>query len=144
MAQGPIDHPSYLTRQRFSLGLNAAGSGALGNHEALPFAIRPHVPYAAVQTAGTSTANNVVALICVGTYTLTSSGTSTTTSGTNTIGSIAVGTATANSVVFGTDMNITVNAGGIVYSKQGTDVVGVSVTGFDYTLDPVLGTWTGV
>ena len=143
MAQGPIDHPSYLTRQRFDLGNFTAGANALGQVKSPGFAIRPHVPVVAIQTAGTATAN-AANIICVGTYTLTTSGTSTTTSGTNTLQSVTLSTAAANTVVVGSDMNVTLNANAVVYIKNGADTVSVYTTQFDYTLDPVLGTWTGV
>ena len=143
MAAGPYDHPSYLTRQRLGLGIFTAGSGSLGNRQALPFAIRAHVPVVAVQTAGT-TSVNAMQVICVGTYTLTTGGTSTTTSGTNTLQSVTVGTAAANTTVYGTDMNVTINAGSVVYLKNNTDATAVYEACFDYTLDPTLGTWSGV
>lgn len=143
MATGPIDHPSFLTRQRQGVGIFTAGAAAVGNKVGMQFAIRPHVPTVVVQTAGT-TAVNAMKIAYVGTYTLTQSGTTTTTSGTNVLGTTTIGTATANSVINGADMNVTCNAGGVFYLLNNTDATAVYEGSFDYTLDPVLGTWTGV
>lgn len=143
MAQGEYNHPSYLTRQRLSLGNFTAGSGAIGQPHGLPWAIRAHVPGLAVQTAGT-TAVNAMQLIVVGTYTLTTGGTSTTTTGTNTLQSITIGTGAANSVTTGSDANVTINAGSVVYLKNNTDATAVYAGWLEFTLDPTIGTWAGV
>lgn len=142
MPAGQYDHPSYLTRQRLSLGNFTAGAAALGRPVGLPWAIRAHIPSLAVQTAGT-TAVNAMNLIVVGTYTLTTSGTSTTTTGTNTLQSVTISTSAANSVVNGTDCNVTIAANSVVYLKNGTDATAVYEGYLEYTVDP-RATWTGV
>lgn len=143
MAAGPYDHPSYLTRQRLSLGNFTAGAAALGRPMGLPWAIRAHTPGLAVQTAGT-TAVNAMQVICIGTYTLTSGGTSTTTTGTNTLQSVSIGTAAANTVSTGSDINVTINAGSVVYLKNNTDATAVYEGWLEFAIDPTIGTWSGV
>jgi hypothetical protein len=146
MAQGAVDHPSYITRQQIGLGVSTAGANGTSGGKAFISAMRVRKIAAVVRTAGTS-AGNAVNLLCIGTcYTGMSTGAIgtalTTNTGTTTIGTLTLGTATALSVATSSDFNTTVAAGSVIAYKNGTDATGVYDVDMECYLDPSA-TWTG-
>jgi hypothetical protein len=143
MAQGPYDHPSYLTRQKLSLGASTAGANGLSGGASWPWDMRLRVPYATVRVPGTSsTTGHQVIILAVGT-TITAGGTSTVTStGTTTLQAIALNTLAAYTNGTGSDLNTTLKAGGTLVMKNGTDATGTYDAYIEGYLDPSA-TWTG-
>jgi hypothetical protein len=142
MSQGPIDHPSYLTRQQINLGQPTSGASKTTQHFTPPASnLRVRACSAMVNTAGTAAAT--VALFAIGTgttFTATSSATFTTTS---TIGTATLSTSAAGTVVsISTDANLTINSGGKLVSVTGTDATVVSTLSIEGYIDP-LSSWTG-
>lgn len=132
MAQGPYDHPSYLTRQMLNIGRTVAGSAGTSPliWFAFPNAVRARTLTAVVGTAGTAT-----------TATLTLQNVSGTT--TTSIGVLTLSTATVNQVVTSSDLNTTLAAGSLNYLLNGADTVAVANVFLQYHIDPTTGTWTG-
>lgn len=142
MSQGPIDHPSYLTRQQLELGPTTIGASKTNQLFISPASnIRIRACSALVNIAGTGAAT--VALFAIGTgttFTATSSATFTTTS---TIGTATLSTSAAGTVVsINTDANLTINSGGRLVSVTGTDAAVQSVIAVEAYVDP-LSSWTG-
>lgn len=132
MAQGPYDHPSYLTRQVLMLPRVVAGSAGtnVAGMFSFPYAIRARQLQAVVGTVGTVTT--------AGANLVYVSGTTTTTAG-----SVIWGTATANSVASGADMNATIPANSLMYIQNaGTDTLSVANLLLHYHIDQA-GTWVG-
>lgn len=132
MAQGPYDHPSYITRQMLMLPRQVAGSAGTNatGWFSFPYAIRAHQLQAIVGTVGTVTT--------AGANLVYVSGTTTTTAG-----SVIYGTSTVNSVASSTDMNATIPANALCYIQNaGTDTLAVANLLLHYNIDPA-GTWVG-
>lgn len=130
MAQGPYDHPSYLTRQNLCLGRTIAGAaGAMNWSPQSQIVI--HRFTASVVTAGTVVGTGVGAAgACVSLR-----------NGTAIVsGTIALSTNAAG--VFGTtaDLNYTVPAGGTLSVVNGTDATLVAYCNVEYNLDSAA-TW---
>ena len=169
MAQGPLDHPSYLCRQSEVFGKTTAGastvqySGGTTNGIVFPYDVRIRNAVGIVATAGTSASpGSSIVLYCPGTSvqypasTITNSiGTNvvangsaattlTTNTTTTTLGFIPLGTATAGAVLQSGDMNFRLPAGQSLIIKNGTDATAVAGSvAFEYYVDPVSATWTG-
>lgn len=142
MSQGPIDHPSYITRQQLQLGVTTIGASKTNQLFTPPASnLRVRACSALVNIAGTGAAT--VALFAIGTgttYTATSSATFTTTS---TIGTATLSTSAAGTVVaISTDANLTINSGGRLVSVTGTDAALQAVLSCEAYIDP-LSSWTG-
>lgn len=142
MSQGPIDHPSYITRQQIALGNTTVGATKTNQVFTSPASnIRVRACSALVNIAGTAAAT--VALFAIGTgttFTATSSATFTTTS---TIGTATLTTSAAGSVVaINTDANLTINSGGRLVTITGTDATVQSSIYIEAYVDP-LSSWTG-
>ena len=141
MSQGPIDHPSYLTRVNvgFPTTVGASKTTVVLSPAASNLRVRKCI--ATVQIAGTAAAT--VALVAVGTgttFTATSSATFTTTS---TIGTATLSTSAQGTVVtISTDANLTINQGGYIAAIGGTDATVQSVITLETYVDP-LSAWTG-
>ena len=140
----PLDHPSYLTRQRLGLGPATAGNGTISGYVPVLYPMRVRGGWAGVRTAGTSTGYGVQVL-CYGTSV---QGTTTTTT-TATLGSVTLTTNTAMpSVADGgpvqfTDMNAFVQKGAFLALKNsGTDATGVAIVELEWYHDPVNSAWT--
>lgn len=145
MGAGNYDHPSYLARQQVSLGRTTAGAnGTSPNAKAFTNNQRLRNVTAVVGTAGTSaTSGNQVIIGCVGTCTqFGTTGVGTVGTATTTLGTIVLGTSTANSVATSGDLNVCLNAGAVLYLKNGTDATGVAEVTAEMHVDP-LGTWVG-
>lgn len=169
MAQGPLDHPSYLTRQTILLGKTTAGAstiqytGTHGGSLVFPFDIRVRNVVASVDVTGTASAvNSGLILYAPGTSVqfpaavLTNNiGTNvavngsaatalTTNTSTTTLGFVTAGTSTASSVVQSGDMNFRIPAGQQLIIKNGTDSQFVmGSVAIEYYIDPVTAAWTG-
>lgn len=144
MGQGNYDHPSYLARQQVNLGRTTAGANGTSGARAFTNNERLRNVTAVIGTAGTSaTTGNLLIVGCVGTCTqFSAAGVGTVGTATTTLGSITLGTSTALSVATSGDLNVCLNAGAVLYLKNGTDATGVvEVTG-EMHVDP-LGTWVG-
>lgn len=129
MAQGGIDHPSYLTRQLSSQFTTTAGAnGTSTSYWAFPWDINIHNVQAVVKTAGTSAGHQVFLL-----------------AGTSTIAGSTVTLGTSAAATVGTSGNSAqkVTAGTVVYTKNGTDATGVAVVNFEFNIAPDTGTWLG-
>jgi hypothetical protein len=129
MAQGPIDHPTYLTRQMVSPFTTAAGANGTGTPGwCFPWDVNIHQVVAVVKTAGTTSVNAVFLL-----------------AGTSTIASSTVTLGTSAAAVVGTSGNAAqkVTAGTPIYTKNSTDAVGVNFVSFEWNMAPDTGTWTG-
>ena len=142
MSQGPIDHPSYLTRQQLHIGGNTIGASKTDQLFTPPASnLRVRACSALVNIAGTGAAT--LALFAIGTgttYTSTSSSTFTTTS---TIGTATLSTSAAGTVVsINTDANLTINSGGRLVSITGTDATVQAKVSIEAYVDPLSG-WTG-
>lgn len=144
MAQGPIDHPSYLTRQSIRLGSTTAGANGTSLLTTFPNITRVRNVAATVQTAGTSaTSGNQVIIGVVGTCTQWgTTGVSTVGTATTTLGTVVLGTSAANSTGTSGDLNVTLASGAVLYCKNGTDATGVATVVIEQHVDPV-GTWVG-
>jgi len=166
MAQGPLDHPSYLTRQSLVFGKTTAGANTIQFATAgimFPYDVRVRNAVAAVGIAGTSTAPGAaVVFYCPGTSvqypasTLTNNiGTNvaangsaattlTTNTTTTTLGFIGLGTSTAGVALQSGDMNFKIPAGQQLVIKNGTDATAVAGSVcIEYYIDPVTASWTG-
>lgn len=166
MAQGPLDHPSYLTRQSLIFGKTTAGANTVQfatNGIVFPYDVRIRNAVGVVGIAGTSTSpGSALVFYCPGTSVqfvgakLTnaigtniavngSSATAlTTNTTTTTLGFLAVGTATASALLQSGDMNFKLAAGQQLVIKNGTDATGtVGSLAIEYYIDPVSATWTG-
>lgn len=160
--QGPIDHPSYLTRQillltgKSTAGANTVQTGVGGI--CLPYDVRIRNAVANVSVAGTSSgAGNQAVLYIVGTSvafpnssltygSLTATGTVTavtTTTTTATIGTVVLGSSTAGSAAVSGDMNVRLPAGQALLVKNGTDATGTYSLSIEFHLDPATAGWTG-
>ena len=129
MAQGPIDHPSYMTRQMTAPFTTAAGANGTGTPGwVFPWDINIHQVVAVVKTAGT-TANNAVFLL-TGTSSVVASG-------------ITLGTSTAQSFGSSGNVAVKVTAGTPIYVKNSADAIGVNFVSFEYNMAPDTGTWLG-
>jgi hypothetical protein len=148
MAQGAVDHPSYLTRQAISLGITTAGANGTSGGFSFISDMRIRKVSATVRTAGTSAGSgNQVQLLCVGTcYTGFSTGAMgtaiTTNTGTTTLGFVALGSTAAYTVTTSSDFNVRLQAGSTLVMKNGTDATGVAAIVMEAYLDPSA-TWTG-
>lgn len=169
MAQGPLDHPSYLTRQSEVFGKTTAGantvqfSAGTTNGIVFPYDVRVRNAVAIVGVAGTSASpGNAIIFYCPGTSvqypasTLTNNiGTNvaangsaattlTTNTSTTTLGFVALGTSTAGVILQSGDMNFRLPAGQSLIIKNGTDATGVAGSvAIEYYVDPVSASWTG-
>jgi hypothetical protein len=166
MAQGALDHPSYITRQSLLLGKTTAGANTIQfatNGIVFPYDVRIRNAVGVVGVAGTSTSpGSALVFYCPGTSiqypgaVLTNAiGTNvavngssatvvTTNTTTTTLGFLAVGTATASGRLQSGDMNFTIPAGQQLVIKNGTDATGVvGSVAIEYYIDPVSATWTG-
>lgn len=141
MAQGPIDHPSYLARVQLPLGKTTAGNATVTNLAAFTNNQRIRNVTALVATAGTAT-GNLVRFLCIGTCTTFTNGVGTQGTGTTTLGGVAIALSTSTAGVTGTsgDINAVINAGSLFCSQNGTDATGVATIIAETHLDP-LGTW---
>lgn len=139
----PLDHPSYLVRQRMALGPNTAGASTISGYVPVLFPIRIRGGRAGVRTAGTS-AGNTASVLCYGTSV---AGTTTTTT-TATIGTVTLTTNTAmpsmadGGPVEFSDMNVWVQKGSFLAVKNGTDATGVYIVELEWYHDPVNSAWT--
>lgn len=145
MSQGPIDHPSYLTRQQIFLGKSVAGSGGTSCTFATPTSnLRVRNLTAVVVTAGTSAGTGHKAVIqVVGTCTTSANqANGTASTGTTVLATLTLSSAAANAVATTGDLNVTLNAGAVIQAINGTDVTGVYNLVAEGYIDP-LSTWTG-
>lgn len=144
MGQGNYDHPSYLARQQVTLGRTTAGANGTSGVRAFTNNERLRNVVAVVGTAGTSaTSGNQIIIGCVGTCTqFGTTGVGTVGTATTTLGTIVLGTSTALSFATSGDLNVCINAGSVVYLKNGTDATGVAEVTGEMHVDP-LGTWVG-
>jgi len=166
MAQGPLDHPSYLTRQAEVFGKTTAGANTIQyatNGLVFPYDVRVRNVIAVVGVAGTSASpGSAVILYCPGTSiqypgqritnnigtNVAANGSAATTLTTNTttttLGFVALGTSTANTVLQSGDMNFTIPAGQQLVIKNGTDATMVAGSvAVEFYIEPVSATWTG-
>lgn len=147
MSQGPIDHPSYLTRQQNALGLVASGGSKTQQLFAAPASnIRFRNAAVLVNTAGTG-ATATLALFAVGTGTQFPAAGSTSTTTTTFTTTLTLGTATASTSAAGTvltlgDLNFTLNQGGRLVAVTGADATFQAGVNVESYVDP-LSTWTG-
>lgn len=140
MAQGPLDHPSYLARVQLPLGKTTAGNATVTNLASFTNNQRIRNVSAFVTTAGTAT-GNLVRFLCIGTCTTFTNGVGTQGTGTTTLGSaITLSTSTAGVVGTSGDLNAVINAGSLFCAQNGTDATGVVQITAETHLDP-LGTW---
>lgn len=144
MGAGPYDHPSYLTRQSITLGATTAGANGTSQTHTFPNQMRVRNVAAIVRTAGTSaTTGNQVIVGVVGTCTqIGTNGTNTIGTATTTLGTIALGTSTALSTGTSGDLNTVLNAGAVLYLKNGTDATGVADVVGELHVDPSA-VWVG-
>lgn len=129
MAQGPIDHPAYLTRQILNLGATTAGtSGTSTTYLALPWDVNIHNVVAVVKTAGTATGHLVTLM-----------------TGTSTIAGSTVTLSTSTAGVVGTSGNVAAKivANTPILVKNGTDGTGVAQVLIEFNIAPDTGTWLG-
>ena len=168
VAAGPLDHPSYLTRQSLIFGKTTAGANTIqyaSNGIVFPYDVRVRNAVGVVGVAGTSTSpGSALVFYCPGTSvqfpgstlinaiggtgTVAVNGSAATTLTTNTttttLGFLAVGTATASSLLQSGDMNFKLAAGQQLVIKNGTDATGVvGSVAIEYYIDPVSASWTG-
>ena len=151
MAQGEINHPSYVTRQMLNLRTAANSATDLS----FPFDVRIRNAVATVNVAGTVAANkqsvialgtsiqfpNVTVANGIGTATGTVTAVTTNTS-TTTLGSLTAGTSTAGSNFQTGDMNARLPQGQVLQLAN-ADATGVVTWSIEYYIDPVTGNWTG-
>lgn len=144
MAQGNYDHASYLTRQSIYLGKTTAGANGTSQLAVLPNNMRLRNAIAVVNTAGAgATTGSQIIVGVVGTCTQFGiTGVGTVGTGTTTLGAIVLGTSTANSFATSGDLNVCINAGSVVYLKNGTDTAAVGSVTLEAHVDP-LGSWVG-
>lgn len=142
MSQGPIDHPSYVTRQQLCLGATTVGASKTDQLFTSPSSnVRVRSASALVNIAGTGAAT--VALFAIGTgTTITATATATFTT-TSTIGTATLSTSAAGTIVsLSTDANLVLNSGGRLVSITGTDATVQSKIIVESYIDPLSG-WTG-
>lgn len=141
---GPIDHPSYLTRQQHSMGQSTAGANGTSCIRGFPSNVRIRNVSAAVVVAGTSATTGHEAIIyCLGTCTtFNSKGVGTQGTSTTSLGVIALNTQAVGYVGTSGDLNAEINQGSIIFAKNGTDATGVFSLTAELYLDPVQGVWT--
>lgn len=129
MAQGAIDHPTYLTRQMTAPFTTAAGANGTGTPGwCFPWDVNIHQVVAVVKTAGTTAVNAVFLL--TGTSSVASS-------------SITLGTSTAQSVGTSGNLGVKVPAQTPIYVKNSADAIGVNFVSVEYNMAPDTGTWLG-
>lgn len=129
MAQGPIDHATYLTRQMTAPFTTTAGANGTGTPGwVFPWDINIHQVVAVVKTAGTTSVNAVFLL--TGTSSVASS-------------SITLGTSAAQTVGTSGNLAVKVPAQTPIYVKNSTDAVGVNFVSFEWNMAPDTGTWLG-
>lgn len=140
----PLDHPSYLVRQRLELGVSTAGANTISSYTAVifPMRVRGGVAYSIV--AGTSATSGHQAQVLY--YGTSVQGTTTTTT-TATLGTVNLGTATAApSFTEGpqnfTDFNAYLEPNGYLALKNGTDATGTYKVSLEWYHDPVKSKWT--
>lgn len=129
MATGPIDHPTYLTRQMAAPFLTTAGASGTGVAGwSFPWDINIHQVVAVVKTAGTTSVNAVFLL-----------------AGTSTVAGSTVTLGTSAAQVVGTSGNVAVKvtAGTPINVKNSTDAIGVNLVSFEWNMAPDTGTWLG-
>lgn len=138
MATGAYDHPTYLTRQMFSMGTTTAGANGTSGRAAWPSDMRVRKITAVLATAGTAT-THTVSLLSIGTivtgYNLSPVALTTSTA-TNTVGTLTLSTGTANAVLTSTDMNTLILAGTALFLKNGADATGVAAVVAEMNIDP--------
>jgi hypothetical protein len=146
MASSDYTHPSYLTRQSIGLGASTAGANGTSGGRAFLSDIRIRNIIAVVRTAGTSaTSGNSANIMCVGTITTGFNlvpQVLTTSTGTNTVGTIALGSALAFTTGTSGDRNTVVQAGSVLFIKNGTDATGVADVTMEAYINPGA-SWTG-
>ena len=142
--QGPIDHPSYLTRQAIRLGSTVAGANGSSLITAFPNNMRIRNVSAVVLASGSSSVGGAAAQVLVtGTYTqFGTTGVATAGTTTATIGNCVLGTGAVNSVSTSGDCNTMLNAGSLLFIKNGTDATETAIVTIEAHLDP-LATWVG-
>src|SRR5579859_1868974 len=129
MAQGPVDHATYLTRQMVAPFTTTAGANGTGTPGwCFPWDVNIHQVVAVVKTAGTTSVNAVFLL--AGTSTIAGS-------------TVTQGTSTAQSVGTSGNAAVKVTAGTPVYVKNSADAIGVNVVSFEWNMAPDTGTWLG-
>lgn len=142
MSQGPIDHPSYLTRQQLNLDSTTVGASKTDQQfAAIASNVRIRACSAMVNIAGTGAAT--VALFAIGTGTVITSTSTATFTTTSTIGTATLSTSAAGTIVaISTDANLIINSGGRLVSITGTDATVQSIIFAEAYVDPLSG-WTG-
>ena len=142
MAQGNIDHASYVARQQLNLGLTTVGASKTNQLMQFPASnVRIRAVTAMIAIAGTAGAT--VAVFAIGTGTTFTSTSSTTFTTTSTIGTATVSTSAAGTVFsVSTDANLTINSGGRLVSITGTDATLQVQLSAEAYVDP-LSSWTG-
>lgn len=124
MAQGPYDHPSYVTRQMIPLGPQAAGAGTSAKRT-FPSDMRIRKVVGVVAIAGTQTTWNATIL-----------------NGTNSVGSISFGgTAAIGALGTSADCNSTLTAGSVLQISTLLEATGVANFTAEAHVDPA-GTWS--
>lgn len=146
MGQGNYDHPSYITRQTFGLGVTTAGANGTSGGRSFISDMRVRKASVTVRVAGTSAAGGNAALVCYIGTSITGYNLSpvvlTTVTTTATLGTVALGSSAAYTVTTSTDMNALLKAGGTLFLKNGTDATGTADVTLEAYLDPSA-TWTG-
>ena len=124
MANGPYDHPSYLTRQQICIGKTTAGNGTVSLQFSPLSTLRIRNVSAAVVTAGTS-AGHILTIK----------------NGTTSVGAITLSTSAAGVVGTSGDINVTLAAGSNLSITNGTDATGIAQVTLEAFLDPSA-SWT--
>lgn len=143
------DHPSYLTRQRVSLGPNTAGATTVSGGTIFPWNVRLRAAQALVRIAGTTTgAASGVSIVSIGTayrYNPNAPFTQTATlTGTNTLTTFTLGTGAALTISTSTDLDVMIPTSTVLQLKTaGADATVVADVSVEYYLDPTTGVWTG-
>lgn len=141
ISQGPCDHPSYIVRQQIFLGKSTATANGTSQTYAPTNNMRIRNVSAVVTASGTSvTSGNSAIIVCSGTCTTFTSGIGTQGTGTTTLGSIVLGSSAATFVGTSGDLNAVVNAGSVLFIKNGTDATGAFNVALEAHVDP-LATW---
>lgn len=145
MGQGPLDHPSYLTRQQIALANTIATASGTSAHRSFISDMRVRQMDATIVTAGTIGTNVAAILQVVGTGIMQFTSTGVTTStGTVILGTCTYGTAgnTIGVSALSGDMNAFVPAASVISIKNGLDATAVTGVTIEAYLDPNT-TWTG-
>ena len=166
MAQGGLDHPSYLTRQMLVFGKSTAGANTIQYATAglvFPYDVRIrnavgvvgvtggvssaqsglifYAPGTSIQYPATTVTNSIGTNVAANGSAATALTTNTTTT---TLGFVQIGTATASTAVQSGDMNFRLPAGQMLVIKNGTDTAAVMGSlAIEVYIDPVSATWTG-